>query len=91
MTPPLLDLNPAHVRTLREVVRRGSFSRAAEDLHLSQPAVSLHIRQLEDKVGLALVERVGKRASPTRAGELVDLRQKVRRVALASRNLWATA
>ena len=67
MTPPLLDLNPAHVRTLQEVVRRGSFSRAAEDLHLSQPAVSLHIRQLEDKVGLALVERVGKRASPTRA------------------------
>lgn len=69
MTPPLLDLNPAHVRTLQEVVRRGSFSRAAEDLHLSQPAARLHIRQLEDKVGLALVERVGKRASPTRAGE----------------------
>jgi DNA-binding transcriptional LysR family regulator len=71
MTPPLFDLNPAHVRTLQEVVRRGSFSRAAEDLHLSQPAVSLHIRQLEDKVGLALVERVGKRASATRAGEIL--------------------
>ena len=71
MTSTLLDLNLAHVRTLQEVVRRGSFSRAAEDLHLSQPAVSLHIRQLEDKVGLALVERVGKRASPTRAGEIL--------------------
>jgi DNA-binding transcriptional LysR family regulator len=33
--------------------------------------VSLHIRQLEEKVGLALVERVGKRASPTRAGEIL--------------------
>ena len=71
MPPPLFDLNPAHIRTLQEVVRRGSFSRAAGDLHLSQPAVSLHIRQLEDKVGLALVERVGKRASATRAGEIL--------------------
>jgi len=52
-------------------VRRGSFSRAAEDLHLSQPAVSLHIRQLEERVGLPLVERVGKRAAPTRAGEIL--------------------
>jgi hypothetical protein len=30
MTPGPLDLNPAHVRTLQEVVRRGSFSRAAD-------------------------------------------------------------
>lgn len=71
MAPSPLDLNPAHVRTLQEVVRRGSFSRAAEDLHLSQPAVSLHIRQLEERVGLPLVERVGKRAAPTRAGEIL--------------------
>jgi DNA-binding transcriptional LysR family regulator len=70
MTGPL-ELNPAHVRTLREVVRRGSFSRAAEDLHLSQPAVSLHVRQLEDRVGLPLVERVGKRAFATRAGQIL--------------------
>jgi DNA-binding transcriptional LysR family regulator len=68
---PSADWNPAHVRTLREVIRRGSFSRAAEDLHLSQPAVSLHIRQLEDRVGHALVERVGKRACATRAGEIL--------------------
>lgn len=66
-----LELNPAHVRTLREVVRRGSFSRAAEDLRLSQPAVSLHIRQLEEHVGHPLVERVGKRAFATRAGEIL--------------------
>jgi DNA-binding transcriptional LysR family regulator len=71
MTRRPLDLNPAHVRTLQAVVRRGSFSRAAEDLHLSQPAVSLHIRQLEDNVGVALLERVGKRASATRAGEIL--------------------
>ncbi len=71
MVRPPLDVNPAHVRTLREVVRRGSFSRAAQDLHLSQPAVSLHIRLLEERLGVALVERAGKRAFATRAGELL--------------------
>src|SRR5262245_21489147 len=71
MPAAALDLNPAHVRTLQEVVRRGSFSRAAEDLHLSQPAVSLHIRLLEERVGHILVERAGKRAFATRAGEIL--------------------
>lgn len=64
----MVDLNPAHVRTLREIARHGSFSRAAESLRLSQPAVSLHMRQLEARCGTALLERVGKRAFPTRAG-----------------------
>ena len=66
-----MDLNPAHVRTLREIARHGSFSRAAESLHLSQPAVSLHMRQLEARCGTALLERVGKRAFPTRAGTVL--------------------
>jgi DNA-binding transcriptional LysR family regulator len=71
MSAAPLDLNPAHLRTLQHVVRRGSFSRAADDLHLSQPAVSWHIRQLEERAGLPLVERVGKRAVATRAGEIL--------------------
>jgi DNA-binding transcriptional LysR family regulator len=66
-----MDLNLAHLRTLQTVVSHGSFSRAAEDLHLSQPAVSLHIRQLEERAGHRLLERVGKRAFPTRAGEIL--------------------
>ena len=66
-----MDLAPAHLRTLQEIAKRGSFSRAAEYLHLSQPAVSLHIRLLEERVGLPLLERVGKRAFPTPAGELL--------------------
>jgi DNA-binding transcriptional LysR family regulator len=66
-----MDLNLAHVRTLQAVVNHGSFSRAAEDLHLSQPAVSLHIRQLEERAGHRLLERVGKRAFATRAGEIL--------------------
>ena len=66
-----MDLNPAHVRTLREIARHGSFSRAAESLRLSQPAVSLHMRQLEARCGTALLERVGKRAFPTPAGAVL--------------------
>jgi DNA-binding transcriptional LysR family regulator len=66
-----MELNPAHVRTLREIARHGSFSRAAESLRLSQPAVSLHMRQLEARCGTALLERVGKRAFPTPAGTVL--------------------
>jgi len=64
-------VNPVHVRTLQEIARCRSFSRAAEALHLSQPAVSHHIRHLEQELGQPLLERVGKRALPTRAGELL--------------------
>ena len=70
LTRPM-DVNLAHLRTLQAVASHGSFSRAAEGLHLSQPAVSLHIRQLEERAGLPLLERVGKRAFATRAGEIL--------------------
>lgn len=60
--------------TLFEAVARNlSFTRAAEELHLSQPAVSMQIRQLEDSVGLALFEKSGKRISLTEAGREVFL------------------
>ena len=58
----------AHLRTLEAVARRGSFSRAAHELHVTQPAVSMQIRALEKELGTALLERVGKRAFPTAAG-----------------------
>jgi DNA-binding transcriptional LysR family regulator len=66
-----MDVRLSHLRTLREVARRGSFSRAGEALRLSQPAVSLHIRQLETEFGVTLLERLGKRAFPTAAGEIL--------------------
>jgi DNA-binding transcriptional LysR family regulator len=67
----LMALSPVHLRTLHEIARLGSFSRAAEALQISQPAVSLHVRQLEDSLGLPLLERTGKRATPTRAGKVL--------------------
>ena len=50
------------------VARHLSFTRAAEELHLTQPAVSMQIRQLEDAVGSPLFEKTGKRISLTEAG-----------------------
>ena len=43
-------------------------SRAAEELHLTQPAVSMQVKQLEDQIGLPLLERVGRRMHLTEAG-----------------------
>jgi DNA-binding transcriptional LysR family regulator len=53
------------------VVRHLSFSRAADELHLSQPAVSKHVRQLEAELGVPLFDRLGKRIELTDAGHLV--------------------
>lgn len=46
-----------------------SFSRTSEELHLTQPAVSMQVKQLEESAGLPLFERVGKRLQLTQAGE----------------------
>ena len=66
-----LDINPVHVRTLQAIARSGSFSRAGETLHLSQPAISHHVRHLEREIGVPLLIRRGRRASPTEAGALL--------------------
>lgn len=60
--------NLTTLSTFVTVIEHGSFSAAAERLGLSQPAVSLQIRQLEQRLGTALVERVGRKARPTAAG-----------------------
>ena len=66
-----MQLQLSHLRTLEAVARRGSFSRAAHELHITQPAVSMQVRALESALGAPLLERVGKRAFPTPAGELL--------------------
>jgi DNA-binding transcriptional LysR family regulator len=62
------NLNLDQLEALREVVALGSFSSAAERLNLTQPAISLQIKQLESRLGVRLVERFGKRAFATAAG-----------------------
>src|SRR5919197_4673402 len=53
------------------VVDRRSFSQAAELLGVSQPAVSLQIRALEERLGTQLIDRSGRRIEPTEAGLLL--------------------
>lgn len=48
--------------------RLGGYTRAAETLHLSQPAVSMQIRQLEEQAGMPLFEQIGKKIHLTDAG-----------------------
>jgi len=66
-----------HLQSFLDVVEFGSFTAAAERAGLSQPAISQQVRQLERNLGVALIERVGKRAQPTPAGEelIVHARQ----------------
>ncbi|WP_249677221.1 LysR family transcriptional regulator [Pseudomonas abieticivorans] len=61
-------LNLTHLHTFAQVISLGSFSAAAERLNLTQPAISLQVRQLEERLQLRLIERVGKRLKPTSAG-----------------------
>jgi LysR family transcriptional regulator, low CO2-responsive transcriptional regulator len=56
----------------RAVARHQSFSRAAEELGISQPAVSAHVRELERLYGAVLLEQVGRQARLTEAGELLE-------------------
>jgi DNA-binding transcriptional LysR family regulator len=62
-------LDVRRLRVLREVIVRGSFSAAAESLHLSQSAVSQQIAVLEREVGIPLLERTSDGPKLTAAGE----------------------
>lgn len=68
-----------HQLKLFEVVaRHGSFTRAAEELFITQPTVSMQIKQLTRAVGLPLLEQVGKRLYLTDAGrELLETCQEI--------------
>jgi DNA-binding transcriptional LysR family regulator len=66
----LRHLSLRQLTVFLEASRQMSFARAAETLHLTQPAISMQIRQLEGVVGLPLFERIGKKLALTRAGEL---------------------
>jgi DNA-binding transcriptional LysR family regulator len=74
----LRGLNLDQLRALLEVVEQGSFSAAARSLNLTQPAVSLQIRELERRFGVRLIERLGKQAHATLPGrELVDFTRRI--------------
>lgn len=67
------SFNLDQLRAFVEVVERGSFTAAAKQLNLTQPAVTHQVQELERRLNVTLVERLGKRAHLTEAGEkLID-------------------
>ncbi len=64
------------LKVFEAVARLLSFSRAAEELHLTQPAISTAVRQLEEHAGLPLFDHVGRRVFLTAAGEEVLTRAR---------------
>ncbi len=58
-----------HMKIYVSVFRLSSMTKAAEELHLAQPSVSLAVRELEDYYGVRLFERIGRHIYPTEAGK----------------------
>lgn len=71
-----LDLDATPMRAFLKVAEKGSFTRAAEELNLSQPALSATIRELERRIGFQLFERTSRRVSLTREGRALLVNAK---------------
>jgi DNA-binding transcriptional LysR family regulator len=63
-----MDTNLRHLEAFVTIARLGSFTRAADALHVSQPALTVQIRQLETAIGVRLFDRNNRRVALTRAG-----------------------
>jgi DNA-binding transcriptional LysR family regulator len=66
-----MHLTLRQLKVFESVARQLNYTRAAEELHLTQPAVSMQIKQLEEGLGVALLEQLGKRIHLTEAGQEV--------------------
>ena len=64
-----MNITFRQLQIFEAVARNLSFTRASEELHLTQPAVSMQIKQLEQSVGLPLFEQLGKKIFLTDAGQ----------------------
>jgi DNA-binding transcriptional LysR family regulator len=71
---PIRHVSLRQLRVFEAVARHLSFSRAAAELHLTQPAVSMQVKSLEQAAGLPLVEQVGKKIHLTEAGRELQAR-----------------
>ena len=63
-----MHLTLRQLKVFEAVARHLNYTRAAEELHLTQPAVSMQVKQLEESLGVALFEQLGKRVHLTEAG-----------------------
>jgi LysR family transcriptional regulator, low CO2-responsive transcriptional regulator len=83
-----MNITLRQLRIFEAAARCGSISRAATELHLTQPAVSMQLKQLSEQIGLPLLEQVGKRMFLTEAGEA--LLAHAREIAARMADLSAT-
>src|SRR5258708_12514903 len=88
-----MDLH--QLRVFEAAAKSGGFTRASEQLHLSQSTVSQHIKQLEAELDCPLFLRVGKRVLVTEAGSLLlqyteRIFRDLKNAAMAIRDLNAT-
>ena len=74
-----MQITLRQLRIFESVARHSSMSRAAEEMHLTQPAVSMQIKQLEEQIGVPLLEQNGRRLFLTEAGQ--ELRGHAQRFA----------
>ncbi|MFD9792759.1 transcriptional regulator CynR [Streptomyces sp. NPDC059070] len=82
-----MALELRHLRYLLAVAEHGSFTRAAEELHISQPTLSQQIKQLEHTLGAQLLDRTGRAVRLTDAGDVytAHARRALRDLAAAER------
>jgi len=64
----MLHFTFQQLRLFAAVAQNKSYTRAAEEVHLTQPAVSIQVKRLEEKVGMLLIEHIGKKLHLTTAG-----------------------
>src|SRR5277367_3164813 len=76
---PVLDTD--QLRSFLAIVDAGSFTRAAERVHKTQSAVSMHVRRLEEQLGCALFVKQGRGARLSQEGEkLIDYARRIMQI-----------
>src|SRR6516165_12540158 len=90
---PDSGLELRHLRTSAAVAERRSFTRAADDLHIAQQAVSQHVKALERSLGVTLLRRTPRRVELTAEGAvfLADCRRVLAAADRAARRVQAAA